>query len=43
MPSKRDIAFVEYDDEVLSAVAKNGLQGHQVEPGHDIKITFARK
>jgi U2 small nuclear ribonucleoprotein B'' len=43
IPTKRDIAFVEYEDETLAAIAKAALGGHEIEEGKPIKVTFARK
>lgn len=43
IPSKRDIAFVEYEDETLAATAKVALGGFEVEEGKPMKVTFARK
>lgn len=42
-PIKKTIAFVEYENELQSAVAKTELAGHQFDPDHLLKITFARK
>jgi len=43
IPTKRDIAFVEYEDETLAAAAKVSLGGYEVEEGKPMKVTFARK
>jgi len=43
VPGKRDIAFVEYENEMQAGVAKEGLQGFQITPENSIKVTFARK
>lgn len=43
IPTKRDIAFVEYEDEALAAIAKAALGGHEIEEGKPMKVTFARK
>jgi U2 small nuclear ribonucleoprotein B'' len=43
IPTKRDIAFVEYEDETLAAAAKSALGGHEIEEGKPMKVTFARK
>ncbi|CDH49626.1 rna-binding domain-containing protein [Lichtheimia corymbifera JMRC:FSU:9682] len=43
IPTKKTIAFVEYENEMQSHIAKNELSAHQFEPDHPIKITFARK
>ncbi|KAJ3387107.1 hypothetical protein HDU92_002145 [Lobulomyces angularis] len=38
-----DIAFVEYDDEASSEVAKNTLNGYRLTDDKIIKVTFAKK
>ena len=43
VPGRHDIAFVEFDNEIQAAVAKDSLQGFHVTPTHSIKITFAKK
>ncbi|CAO3646469.1 unnamed protein product [Mucor hiemalis] len=43
IPTKKSIAFVEYDNELQSAVARAELSGHSFGPGQDMKVTFARK
>ncbi|OQR70460.1 U2 small nuclear ribonucleoprotein B''-like [Tropilaelaps mercedesae] len=43
VPSRPDIAFVEYEDEIQSSAAKNALQGFKVTPDAAIRITFAKK
>ncbi|GAU87779.1 hypothetical protein RvY_00577 [Ramazzottius varieornatus] len=43
VPSRPDIAFVEYETEVHAAVAKEQMQGFKVTPTHKIKIVFAKK
>jgi U2 small nuclear ribonucleoprotein B'' len=43
IPTKKDIAFVEYDTEAQAMAAKETLADHQISPDHKIKITFARK
>jgi len=43
VPGRSDIAFVEYDTEVQSAIAKENLEGFRVDPTHPIKITFAKR
>jgi U2 small nuclear ribonucleoprotein B'' len=43
VPGKPDIAFVEYDDESLSAVAKKALHGHRITPETEIKVSFSKK
>jgi len=43
IPTKKDIAFVEYGDETSSGVAKDALHNYKLDGEHKIKITFARK
>lgn len=43
IPTKKSIAFVEYDNELQSAVARAELSGHSFGPGQEMKVTFARK
>ncbi|KAG8199310.1 hypothetical protein JTE90_011777 [Oedothorax gibbosus] len=43
VPGRHDIAFVEFDNEVLSAAAKEALQGFKITPTNAMKITFAKK
>jgi U2 small nuclear ribonucleoprotein B'' len=43
VPGKPDIAFVEYDDEMCSAVAKKALHGHRITPEQEIKVSFSKK
>ncbi|KAF9261416.1 RNA-binding domain-containing protein [Marasmius fiardii PR-910] len=43
IPTKKDIAFVEYMDEASSTVAKDALHNYKLDGEHKIKITFARK
>ncbi|CAG8524471.1 5972_t:CDS:2 [Paraglomus occultum] len=43
IPTKKDIAFVEYDTEPQAMAAKETLADHQISPDHKIKITYARK
>lgn len=43
VPGRHDIAFVEFDSEVLSAAAKEALQGFKITPTNAMKITFAKK
>ncbi|KAI8978049.1 hypothetical protein BDB01DRAFT_800604 [Pilobolus umbonatus] len=42
IPTKKTIAFVEYDNELQSAVARSELSGHMLEE-HEMRVTFARK
>jgi len=43
VPSKKDIAFVEYLDEGSATVAKDALHNYKLDGENKIKITFARK
>lgn len=43
IPSKKDIAFVEFMDEASSGVAKDALHNFKLDGENKIKITFARK
>lgn len=43
IPTKKPIAFVEYDNELQSATAKSELSGHLFGSDQDMKVTFARK
>ncbi|KAE9388594.1 RNA-binding domain-containing protein [Gymnopus androsaceus JB14] len=43
IPTKKDIAFVEYIDEASSTVAKDALHNYKLDGENKIKITFARK
>jgi len=43
IPTKRDIAFVEYIDESSAGVAKDALHNYKLDGENKIKITFARK
>jgi len=43
IPTKKDIAFVEYGDEASSGVAKDALHNYKLDGEQKIKITFARK
>lgn len=43
IPTKRDIAFVEYFDEGSATVAKDALHNYKLDGENKIKITFARK
>ncbi|KAG5638501.1 hypothetical protein H0H81_012306 [Sphagnurus paluster] len=43
IPTKRDIAFVEYIDEGSAGVAKDALHNYKLDGENKIKITFARK
>jgi RNA recognition motif-containing protein len=43
VPSKRDIAFVEYADASRAAVARSALDRHHIRPGHEMRVSFAKK
>ncbi len=43
VPGRADIAFVEFENEQLSTMAKDALQGFKMGPNNSIKITYAKK
>ena len=43
VPGRADIAFVEFENEQQSTMAKDALQGFKVGPNNPIKITYAKK
>ncbi|OZJ03474.1 hypothetical protein BZG36_02744 [Bifiguratus adelaidae] len=43
VPTKQDIAFVEYENEVFASSAKEALNGYQFGSGRPLRVTFARK
>lgn len=43
IPGRSDIAFVEFENEYLSATAKEALNGFNLSPTHKMRITFAKK
>ena len=43
MPSRSDIAFVEFETELQAGEAMQSLQGFRIVPTHAMKITFANK
>ncbi|PSN29959.1 U2 small nuclear ribonucleoprotein B'' [Blattella germanica] len=43
VPNRHDIAFVEFENELQSTVAKDALQGFKITPSHVMKISFAKK
>lgn len=43
VPGRHDIAFVEFENEVQSAAAKEALQGFKITPTNAMKISFAKK
>nr|WJH19456.1 U1/U2 small nuclear ribonucleoprotein U1A2B-1 [Euglena gracilis] len=42
-PSNTTVAFVEFDSEMTSAYAMSSLQGFQIMPGHELKVSYAKK
>ena len=40
VPGRHDIAFVEFENEVQSAAAKEALQGFKITPTNAMKISF---
>ena len=43
VPGKSDIAFVEFENETQSTLAKNALDKHQITDNHQLKVLYARK
>ena len=43
VPGRSDIAFVEFETEQHSHLAKEALQGFKIGPDHAIKISYAKK
>jgi U2 small nuclear ribonucleoprotein B'' len=43
VPGRHDIAFVEFENEVQSAAARDSLQGFKITPTTSMKISFAKK
>ncbi|ENN75147.1 U1 small nuclear ribonucleoprotein A [Dendroctonus ponderosae] len=43
VPNRHDIAFVEFENELQSASAKDALQSFRITPTHAMKISFAKK
>lgn len=43
IPNQPEIAFVEYETEAQAAVVRNGLDRHELRPGHPIRVTFAKR
>lgn len=43
VPGRHDIAFVEFENELQSAAARDALQGFKITPTHAMKISFAKK
>lgn len=43
VPSRSDIAFVEFENEYMAGGAKEALNGFSLSPTHRLKITYAKK
>merc|ERR1719423_563297 len=43
VPGRHDIAFVEFENEMQSAAARDALQGFKITPTTAMKINFAKK
>ncbi|ORZ26024.1 hypothetical protein BCR42DRAFT_364629 [Absidia repens] len=43
IPTKKSIAFVEYDSDYQATLAKMELANHSIDDDHVMKVTFARK
>ena len=43
VPSKRDIAFVEYENDVFANAARLALDKFQILPAHEIRVSFSKK
>lgn len=43
VPGRHDIAFVEFENEMQSAAARDALQGFKITPTNAMKISFAKK
>eukprot|EP00093_Oithona_nana_P004262 04262.XXX_49978_49290_1 [CDS] Oithona nana genome sequencing. len=43
VPGRHDIAFVEFENELQSAAARDALQGFKITPTASMKISFAKK
>jgi len=43
VPGRHDIAFVEFENELQSAAARDALQGFKITPTTAMKISFAKK
>ena len=43
VPGRSDIAFVEFENEQLSTMAKFALEGYKMSPTNPLKITYAKK
>lgn len=43
VPSKKDIAFVEYENDVFANAARLALDKYQILPSHEIRVSFSKK
>lgn len=43
VPTKQGIAFVEFENEVMSGVALSALNGFKVDPDHPMRVSFAKR
>ncbi|KAI8927433.1 hypothetical protein BC831DRAFT_452342 [Entophlyctis helioformis] len=43
VPNRSDISFVEYENEMQSAIAKQALHGFRISADNEIKVTFAKR
>ena len=43
VPGRHDIAFVEFENETQSGIAKDALQGFKITPTAAMKISYAKK
>ena len=43
VPGRSDIAFVEFESEQQSSMAKDALQGFKIGPNNPVKISYAKK
>jgi hypothetical protein len=43
VPAKPGIAFVDFENDVQSGVARAGLDAFKITPEHSIKVTFAKR
>ncbi|KAJ3325447.1 hypothetical protein HDV06_004306 [Boothiomyces sp. JEL0866] len=43
IPGKSDIAFVEYESDMESTLAKQSLHGYRITQDREMKVTFAKK
>lgn len=43
VPGRSDFAFVEFENEQQSTLARDALQGFKIGPSNNMKITYAKK